>query len=101
MIVVIGGCRFSGLMEGGDSILDSIFDDEKFEDVEDVEMLDVEDGELVEQNVSNVGQSSGGDTTLTSQESENKNRRRKNKKKQKRKRGSNSGPNVTDINRFV
>lgn len=87
--------------EGGDSILDSIFDEEKFEDVDDVEMLDVEDGELVEENVTNVGQSSGGDTTITSQEFQNKNRKRKNRKKQKRKKGSNSGPNVTDINRFV
>ncbi|KAK1396540.1 Phosphorylated adapter RNA export protein [Heracleum sosnowskyi] len=86
---------------GGDSILDSIFDEEKFEDVDDVEMLDVEDGELVEENVTSVGQSSGGDTTIVSQECQNKSRKRKNKKKQKRKKGSNSGLNVTDINRFV
>lgn len=97
-----GGCSFAGLMEvGGDSILDSIFDEEKFEDVDDVEMLDVEDGELVEENVTNVGQSSGGDTALTNHESQKKNRKRKNKKKQKKKKGSNSGPKVTDINRFV
>ncbi|KAL8145922.1 uncharacterized protein LOC141707179 [Apium graveolens] len=87
--------------EGGDSILDSIFDEEKFDDVDDVEMLDVEDGELVEENVMNVGQSSGRDTALTNHESQNKNRKRKNRKKQKKKRGSNSGPKVTDINRFV
>lgn len=96
-------------MEGGDSILDSIFGEDNLEDVEDVEMLDVEEGELTEHNLKTevgqssgeVGRSSGGDVNITGQESQNKNRRRRNnKKKHKRKKG-NSGPNVTDVNRFL
>ena len=91
-------CSFLGLMEGGESIFDEIFEEENL-DVEDVDMLDVEEGELVEQNSQiATGQSSAGDVNKENQESGNKNRRRRNKKKNKRKKG-NSGPNVTDINR--
>ncbi|GFZ17206.1 hypothetical protein Acr_26g0004760 [Actinidia rufa] len=34
-------------MERGESILDAIFDEDNFEDVQDVEMMDIEEGELV------------------------------------------------------
>ncbi|KAM7490634.1 hypothetical protein LguiA_033555 [Lonicera macranthoides] len=93
-------CSFLGLMEGGESIFDEIFEEENL-DVEDVDMLDVEEGELVEQNSQiATGQNSAGDVNKENQDSGNKNRRRRNKKKNKRKKGY-SGPNVTDINRFV
>ncbi|KAI4316552.1 hypothetical protein L6164_024526 [Bauhinia variegata] len=83
-------------MEGGDSILDAIYEEENFDNVdEDVDMIDVEEGELVERNSQNVmGQSS---TEIANQESLSKNRKRRaNKKKRKRK---SSGSN--DIDRFV
>lgn len=91
-------------MEGGDSVLDSIFEEEEGEEnFEDVEMVDVEEGELVEQNdlKTEVGQSNGGDVNITSQGSQNKNRRRRNNKKKHKKRKGNAGPNLTDVNRFV
>lgn len=91
-------------MEGGDSILDALYEEDHFEDDKDVEMVDVEEGELVEHNsqtasdqIKNKGSE---DVNVTNQESRSKNRRRKaNKKKNKRKR-SGSDPNVTDINRL-
>uniref|UniRef100_A0A803NG51 Phosphorylated adapter RNA export protein n=1 Tax=Cannabis sativa TaxID=3483 RepID=A0A803NG51_CANSA len=85
-------------MEGVESILDTLHEeDDIFED--DVEMVDVEEGELVEQNSHNhLDQSQ---TNETNQDSQSKTRRRRaNKKKNKRKRAG-GAPNVTDINRFV
>lgn len=73
-----------------------------FEDVEDIEMVDVEEGELIEHtSPRKTGQINGEELGAINEESCNKNRRRRNnKKKNKRKRGS-SGPKITDINRFV
>ncbi|KAK3008930.1 hypothetical protein RJ639_014862 [Escallonia herrerae] len=98
----VGLQSFAGLMDGGESIFDSIFEEEHLEDAPDVEMLDVEEGEVIERNLeSEAGQKSGGDSSVVNQESRSKNRRRKdNKKRNKRKKGS-SGSNVTDVNRFV
>ncbi|KAK4595176.1 hypothetical protein RGQ29_018786 [Quercus rubra] len=49
-------------MEGKDSLLDVIYEEDNLEGIDDVEMLDVEEGELVEPNLHNEkGQSSGGD----------------------------------------
>ncbi|KAL6980068.1 hypothetical protein U1Q18_049221 [Sarracenia purpurea var. burkii] len=90
-------------MERGESILDAIFDGDSLEDVQDVEMMDVEEGELVGQDLhTELGQNIGGDVHAVNQESGSKNRRRRSSKKKnnKKKKGS-SGPNVTDINRFV
>ncbi|KAK3032032.1 hypothetical protein RJ639_036406 [Escallonia herrerae] len=89
-------------MDGGESILDSIFGEEHLEDAPDVEMFDVEEGEVIERNLqSEAGQKSGGNSSVVNQESRSKNRRRKdNKKRNKRKKGS-SGSNVIDVNRFV
>ncbi|KAL8537353.1 hypothetical protein ACS0TY_012486 [Phlomoides rotata] len=87
-------------MEGGESLLDTLFDEEGIEDGQDVEMLDVEEGELIEQSSkSKEGESSavGGNQESNKSNSIHK----KKKKKKKRKRGSNTDPNVTDINRFV
>uniref|UniRef100_A0A5B7AMM4 Phosphorylated adapter RNA export protein n=1 Tax=Davidia involucrata TaxID=16924 RepID=A0A5B7AMM4_DAVIN len=89
-------------MDGGESILDAIFEEDNLDDVQDIEMHDVEEGELVEQNSqTELGQSSGGDVKVVNQDSCSKNRRRKNNKKKNRRKKGSSGPNVTDINRFV
>ncbi|XP_071918387.1 uncharacterized protein [Coffea arabica] len=90
-------------MERGDNVLETIFEDENLEDVE---MLDVEEGELVEVSTeaehgeSNAGieVKVGNSEGCTNNPGEKKNKKKK--KKSKRKRG-NSGPNVTNINRFV
>ncbi|XP_058002327.1 uncharacterized protein LOC131168913 [Hevea brasiliensis] len=90
-------------MEKGESVLEAI--SEVDEVAEDVEMVDVEEGELLELNPQiGQGQSSGGGgvcDTIGIHALHSKNRgRRENKKKNRKKRGS-LGPNVTDINRFV
>lgn len=85
-------------MEGGESILDSLYEEEG---IGDVDMLDVEEGECIEENPHNEkGQSSGGDVNVINQESQSgKRRHRKNRRNRKKKSGS--APQVTDINRFV
>ncbi|KAH9799868.1 phosphorylated adapter RNA export protein [Citrus sinensis] len=93
-------------MDEGESILGVIYEDseDNLEDGEDVEMLDVEEGELVEHNSSsqtNVEQSSSGDVSAGNQGSQSKNRRRRANKKKNKKKRSGPGPNVTDVNRFV
>lgn len=85
-------------MEDGESILGAIFEEDNSEDVD---MLDVEEGELVEENPrTEPGHSNVGDVNIVDQASRNgKRRRRKNKKNKKKK--SVSAPPITDINRFV
>ncbi|KAK6161934.1 hypothetical protein DH2020_001775 [Rehmannia glutinosa] len=86
-------------MEGGESLLDTLFDEEGVEDAQDVDMLDVEEGELIEQvSKTEIGESLDVGGNQVNQESDKRSSRRK-KKKNKRKRGSRAGPNVTDINR--
>ncbi|KAK4388768.1 hypothetical protein Sango_2213800 [Sesamum angolense] len=90
-------------MEGGESLLDTLFDEEIVDDGQDVEMLDIEEGELTEQ-ISNteVGESCDvGDDQVNQESNKRISRQKKRKKKNKRKRGSSAGPNVTNINRFV
>ncbi|KAL2237072.1 UNVERIFIED_CONTAM: hypothetical protein Sindi_0898900 [Sesamum indicum] len=90
-------------MEGGESLLDTLFDEEIVDDGQDVEMLDIEEGELTEQ-ISNteVGESCDVGNDQENQESNRRiSRQKKRKKKNKRKRGSSAGPNITNINRFV
>ncbi|KAK7351264.1 hypothetical protein VNO77_10578 [Canavalia gladiata] len=86
------------VMEEGDNILDAIYEEDNFDDVDDdVHMVDVEEGELVEPDSQNaLGQSSAGDINDANQEPRSKNRRRK--KRNKRKKGS--GSNAGDINSF-
>ncbi|XP_022892725.1 uncharacterized protein LOC111407467 isoform X1 [Olea europaea var. sylvestris] len=90
-------------MKGGDSILDTIFEEESIDDAQDVEMHDVEEGELIEQTTeAELGDSCGTDIDKINHDSHNMNPRNKKKKKKKNKRRRcNSGPNVTDIDRFV
>lgn len=87
-------------MEEGESVLNAIYEDDTLEDAEDVEMLDVEEGELVEhKSQTDLGQGNRGGNNAGNKGSQSKNhRRRANKKKNKKKR-SGPGPNVTDINR--
>ncbi|KAF8400957.1 hypothetical protein HHK36_014260 [Tetracentron sinense] len=87
-------------MEGEESILEAIFEEEKLEDFRDIDMLDLEEGECEEQNSCiDLVQGSARDVNIANQESSSKNRRRRSKKKNKKMRGS--APNITDINRFV
>ncbi|KAF3974885.1 hypothetical protein CMV_001829 [Castanea mollissima] len=89
------------LMEGGDSLLDAIYEEDNLESIDDVEMLDVEEGELVEPNLHiEKGKSSGGDVNLEIQGSQSKNRGLGARKKKNRRKKGGSRP-VTDINRFV
>ncbi|KAL6533989.1 hypothetical protein OROHE_013822 [Orobanche hederae] len=92
-------------MEGGESLLDTLFDAESIDDAQDVDMLDVEEGELVESiSKAEVGESLDVGGNQVNQESSKKNPRHKTfkkKKKNKRKRGSSKGLNATDISRFV
>ncbi|KAG5565262.1 hypothetical protein RHGRI_001226 [Rhododendron griersonianum] len=64
-------CSLPDPMETGESILDAIFDEDSLEDAQEVEMMDVEEGE------------------------------RRSKKKKNRGKTASSGQRVTDINRFV
>ena len=87
------------LMEGGDSLLDAIYEEDNLEGIDDVEMLDVEEGELVEPKLHNEkGKSSGGDVNLEIQGSQTKNRGLRARKKKNRRKKGGSRP-VTDINR--
>ncbi|KAL5783372.1 hypothetical protein ACOSP7_008401 [Xanthoceras sorbifolium] len=91
-------------MDEGESILGAIYEDDNLEDAEDVDMLDVEEGEFVEHNSrsqTNLGQSSGGDVDVGNQESQNKTRKRRANKKKNRKKKNGPGQNFTNINRFV
>ncbi|XP_057799812.1 uncharacterized protein LOC131015430 [Salvia miltiorrhiza] len=90
-------------MEGQESLLDTLFDEENLEDGQDVEMLDVEEGEFVELNPRTRAGESSNDHDIQENKESNKpsSKQKKRKKKNKRKRGGNVGPNVTDINRFV
>ncbi|KAK9274032.1 hypothetical protein L1049_018846 [Liquidambar formosana] len=85
-------------MEGGESILDAIYEEDNLEDVQDVEMFDVEEGEFVVEN--SCPELGSGDVKIVNQESCNANRKRKRNKKNRKKK-SGSAPNVTDVNRFV
>ncbi|XVF35367.1 hypothetical protein REPUB_Repub18cG0139500 [Reevesia pubescens] len=89
-------------MEKGESILEAIYEEDDLGDSEDVEMLDVEEGELVDNNSVNCREKSGvADVNGENQGSQSKNKKRRaNKRKNKKKRGG-SGPKDLDINRFV
>lgn len=84
-------------MENGENILESIFEDEDFGDVE---MLDVEEGELLDNNSGNDGEKTGvADVYGENQGSQSKNKKRRaNKRKNKKKKGG-PGPKALDIDR--
>jgi len=88
-------------MENGDNILDVIYEEGDLDDMDgDVDMADVEEGELVEPDSKNVlGQSSAGDVNEANEETLSKNRRRRANKKKNKKKRKGSGSNATDIDR--
>ncbi|KAG4136692.1 hypothetical protein ERO13_D07G022900v2 [Gossypium hirsutum] len=90
-------------MEKGESILEAIYEDEDLGDGEDVEMVDVEEGELVECCNSGNDREKSGSAAVNGENqvphSKNK-KRRANKRKNKRKKGG-SGHKPLDINQFV
>ncbi|GMI92580.1 hypothetical protein like AT3G20430 [Hibiscus trionum] len=89
-------------MEKGESILEPIYEEDDLGDGEDVEMLDVEEGELVDNDSVNDREKTGvADVNGENQGSQSKNKKRRgNKRKNKKKKGG-SGPKPLDINRFV
>ncbi|XLS45361.1 hypothetical protein HN51_002226, partial [Arachis hypogaea] len=88
-------------MEGGENILDIINND--YDDGDNVEMVDVEEGELVEPDFRNsLGQSEAGATNEANEDSHNKDHMlRAQKKRNKRKKKASGSNKVIDINRFV
>ncbi|MED6130740.1 hypothetical protein PIB30_003316 [Stylosanthes scabra] len=85
-------------MEGGENIPDIIHNED------DVEMVDVEEGELVEEPDSrnSLGQSQAQGTNETNEDSHNKDHRlRPKRKRNKRKRKASGSNKAVDINRFV
>ncbi|CAI8599395.1 unnamed protein product [Vicia faba] len=91
-------------MEEGDNILDVIYDDDNLDD-DDVDMIDVEEGELVEPDSKNVvGQSGDGDVIEANQESHGENSKcgaSKKKRKRNKKKRKGFGSKVMNIDRFV
>ncbi|MED6186329.1 hypothetical protein PIB30_065623 [Stylosanthes scabra] len=90
-------------MEGGDNILDDILDDDNLND-DDVEMVDFEEGELVESVEGQNGVGEGeADETMKKSSDENKNNmhRAKNKKKNKKRKRQGFGAAGFNIDRFV
>lgn len=91
------------MMEDGDTILDAIFEGDNLDDLDDdVDMVDVEEGELVEPETQNgLEQSSAGDINEANQEPQSKNRKRRANKKKNKKKRKGSVSNAMDIDRFV
>ncbi|KAJ8448859.1 hypothetical protein Cgig2_011480 [Carnegiea gigantea] len=95
-------------MEFTESILDSINEEPSLEDSDDVEMMDVEEGEVVDGQISEkMGEGSASEAktetrTENSQDTRdmNKNKNRRKKKKNKKKKGH-PGSNAINIDRFV
>ncbi|XP_039071550.1 uncharacterized protein LOC120218717 isoform X2 [Hibiscus syriacus] len=89
-------------MEKGEIILEAIYEENDLGDGEDVEMLDVEEGELVDNDpVNDSGKTGVADVDGENQRSQSKNKKRGgNKRKSKKKKGG-SGPKTLDIDRFV
>lgn len=93
-------------MEAADSILDAIHEEVSFEDGDDVEMMDVEEGEVVERQISgkisqvNSYEVKGETRRENAQGAKNMNKKRKKKKKNKKKKGD-PVSNGINIDRFV
>ncbi|RDY14025.1 hypothetical protein CR513_00966, partial [Mucuna pruriens] len=81
-------------MENGENILDAIFEEDNLDDVD---MIDVEEGELVEHDSQSVSGKNGA-VVADNKTPNSKNRRRRANKRNRRK---GLGTGVLDINRFV
>ncbi|XP_021276907.1 uncharacterized protein LOC110411188 [Herrania umbratica] len=89
-------------MGEGESILEAIYEEDGLGDGEDVEMLDVEEGELVDSNSGNYREQSGvADANIESEGSQSKSKKRRANKKKNKKKKDGSGRKAFDINRFV
>ncbi|KAL4296988.1 hypothetical protein GQ457_12G031530 [Hibiscus cannabinus] len=89
-------------MEKGESISESIYEEDDLGDGEDVEMLDVEEGELVVNDSVNDREKTGvADVNGENQGSQSKNKKRRGNRRKSRKKKGGSGPKTLDINRFV
>ncbi|XP_076924999.1 uncharacterized protein LOC143587649 [Bidens hawaiensis] len=89
-------------MEGEESLLDSIFDEEHVEDMEDVDMVDAEEGEVIENHhQAELGENKSMDDNAVVQQPQSKNQKRRSKRKKNKKKKCGLGSDVTDINRFV
>ncbi|GAB2219273.1 hypothetical protein Droror1_Dr00006906 [Drosera rotundifolia] len=89
-------------MDNEESILGWIHEEYGIEDVSDVEMLDVEDGEVFDEESSRIKHGENGEGHVKEVKSVplNRNQKRRQNKKKKKNR-ANSGSSVTDINRYV
>ncbi|XWS26386.1 hypothetical protein CRYUN_Cryun26dG0027800 [Craigia yunnanensis] len=89
-------------MGKGESILEAIYEEDDLVDGDDIEMPDVEEGELVENNLANDRVKSGvADVNGENQGSQSKNKKRRANKRKNKKKRCDSGPKALDINRFV
>ncbi|PIA50489.1 hypothetical protein AQUCO_01300905v1 [Aquilegia coerulea] len=90
-------------MEGGENILDTIFEEEPYEDVDMLDAESFEEGEIGDDKQCN--ESTENNTKELNQEMLSGNPRPKSKKKKKKKNKRKNKPrpvsNITDINRFV
>lgn len=87
-------------MEGEESLLDAINEEDEFENMEDVDMVDVEEGEIVVENDDGVG---GRDKEGIVGKKNGQNQPNKNKKKKKKKKRRN-GPVIgkpMDLDRYI
>lgn len=109
-LCLIWNCRCL-IMEGEESVLDAIYEDEDgFETMEDVDMVDVEEGEIAGEHDLHSGEGQNGgmdgdkdkDGILGNKDGQNqpnKNKRKKNKKKKRR-----NGPVMgkpMDLDRYI
>ncbi|XVF48633.1 hypothetical protein PTKIN_Ptkin03bG0205900 [Pterospermum kingtungense] len=89
-------------MEEGENILEAIYEEDDLGDGEDIEMLDVEEGELLDNNSGNDREKSEvADVNGENKGSQSKNKRRRANKKKNKKKKSGSVPKALDIDRFV
>ncbi|XVE70955.1 hypothetical protein DITRI_Ditri10aG0111200 [Diplodiscus trichospermus] len=89
-------------MEKGESILEAIYEEDDLGHDEDVEMLDVEEGELVDDNSGTDREKNGvADVNGENQGSQSKNKKRRANKRKNKKKKVGSGAKPLDINRFV
>lgn len=89
-------------MEKGENISEAVFEEDDLGDGGDVEMLDVEEGELVDGNsVNDRDESCFADVNGENQASQSKNKKRRGNRKKNKKKKSGSGPKPLDINRLI
>jgi phosphorylated adapter RNA export protein len=86
-------------MEGGENILDAIYEEDD-DNLDDVEMLDVEEGELIEDNHQN-GVVAPHHNLTDSNNNNNQKPKPKRKRKANKRKKKGLGSDSIDINRFI